>query len=255
MQPGLQLVRAPRRDHGAAFDDGQLAGQPVGLLQVVRGQQDREALARGQPGDLVPHRRAGLRVQARGGLVEEQHLRPVDQPHGHVEPALHTARVGPDHPGRGVGQVEPGQQLVRPAAQLPAAQALDAPGQQQVLPAGGGRVGPGPLGDHADGAAHRGGLGAHVQAGHAGRPGIGLRQRGQDLDGGGFARPVGAEQAEDRALLDGEAQPVEGADPLGIGLDEITGLDGESPAGRGAGRARILRLGTHDVFLRVGSVG
>ena len=245
VQPGLQLVRAAGRHDRATLDDGQLAGEPVGLLQVVRGQQDGEAFARGQPRDLIPHRGARLRVQARGRLVEEQHLRPVDQPHGHVEPALHAAGVGPDHPARGAGQVEPLQQLAGPPVQPPAAQALDAAGQQQVLPAGGGRVGPGSLGDHADGAAHGSGLGAHVETGHAGRPGIGLRQGSEDLDGGGLAGPVGAEQPEDRALLNREAEPVESADFLGVGLDEIAGLDGQGSCGRGAGQARVLRLGTH----------
>ena len=47
-----------------------------------------------QLADVVPDRRARLRVEADGRLVEEQHARRVQQPARDLEPALHAAREG-----------------------------------------------------------------------------------------------------------------------------------------------------------------
>src|SRR6266508_391262 len=89
----LQLLRRALDDDLPVVDDRQAPRQPVGLLEVVGGQQDGEPLA-GQAGDLLPHVGAGLGVQAGGGLVQEQRPGAVDQPHGHVQLALHATRVG-----------------------------------------------------------------------------------------------------------------------------------------------------------------
>ena len=250
-QPALELIRGAGRSLPSPVHNGQPAGQPVGFLQVVRGEQDGEALASGQPGDLRPHRGPGFRVQAGGGLVEEQHLRPVDQPHGHVEPAPHATGVGADHAGRGAAQFEPVQQLAGPAAEFPAAQPLDAPGQQQVLPSGGGRVGARALRDHADGPADLRRLAAHLKAGHGGRARVGPGQGGEDLDGGGLAGPVRPEQAEDGPGRDGETEPVQRPDILGVDLDKLAGLDGERACLRGGDRAGPPRLDTHAEFSSV----
>jgi hypothetical protein len=234
-------------DHDPALvDDGEARGQPVGLLQVVRGEQDGQALLTGEPADLLPHGGAGLRVETGGRLVQEQHLRAVDQADGHVQPALHAPGVGLDLALRGVRQVEAVEQLVGAPVQLRAAHAVEAALEQQVLPAGGHRVGAGALGDHADGAAHRRRIGGDVEPGDGGAAAVGGGQRGEDLDGGGLARAVGAEQPEDDAGLDGDAEAVERADSLGasldlVGLDQVAGLDG-GPGGwvgrRGGRRAQ-----------------
>lgn len=41
-------------------------------------------------GDLAPHVRARLGIEAGGRLIQEQHLRLVDESHRHVELALHV---------------------------------------------------------------------------------------------------------------------------------------------------------------------
>ena len=65
--------------------------------------------------DDLPHRAAAARVQAGGRLVEEDDPRVADQRHREVEPALHAAGVGRDRLLRRLDQVEPLQQLGRPA--------------------------------------------------------------------------------------------------------------------------------------------
>ena len=74
-QLALELVRAALGHDPAAVDDGQPAGQPVRLLQVVGGEQDGQALGAGQVGDLGPHVGPDLGVEAGRGLVQEQHPR------------------------------------------------------------------------------------------------------------------------------------------------------------------------------------
>ena len=105
-QVALQLVGRALDDDAAAVDDREPRGEPVGLLQVVRREQDRHQLLARQALDLVPHLRARLGVEAGRRLVEEQHLRAVQQADRDVEPALHAARVRlrpggrPRRPGR-----------------------------------------------------------------------------------------------------------------------------------------------------------
>ena len=57
----------------------------------MRGEHDRRA-AGGQPAHVRPQVAAQLDVHARGGLVEEQDRRAVDQRFGDEQPALHAAR-------------------------------------------------------------------------------------------------------------------------------------------------------------------
>jgi len=113
----LELVPGSLRDHLPAVDDRDPVGQLIGFLQVLGGQQERCPLAlqfaHGGP-DLI----AAARIQARGRLVEEQHLRPGQQAGGDVEPAAHPAGVGPGRPVSRLRQVEPLQQLAGAAAGL-----------------------------------------------------------------------------------------------------------------------------------------
>jgi hypothetical protein len=68
-----------------------VVGQRLGLLHEVRGEQHGDAVAT-QRVDQLPHQPAALRVQARGGLVEEHQLRPADQRARQREPLLLPTR-------------------------------------------------------------------------------------------------------------------------------------------------------------------
>ena len=65
------------------------------MSRIVRPSSSR------QPGDLGPHLGAHLRVEPGRRLVEEQHLRAVDEAHRDVEPPLHAARVAARDAARG----------------------------------------------------------------------------------------------------------------------------------------------------------
>jgi len=95
----------------------------------------------------------------------------------------------------------------------------------QVLAAGEvlvhGRV----LAGEPDQAAHLVRVLEHVHARHHGSPGVGAQQGGEDAHGGGLARAVGAEQAEDSALGDFEVDAVEGT-YIAEGLHQALGIYG-----------------------------
>ena len=65
-------------DDAAAVHDGDLVAQEVGLFHVMGRQQHRAAF-RLDGADQVPEVVAGLRIEAGGRLVQEQHLRVVDE--------------------------------------------------------------------------------------------------------------------------------------------------------------------------------
>ena len=88
----LELGRACRgRAMPAVVDDREPVAELVGLLHVVRGEEDRLAVGVELAEDL-PQRDAALRVEAGGRLVEEQDRRAVHDRPGHHEPLRHAAR-------------------------------------------------------------------------------------------------------------------------------------------------------------------
>src|SRR3989449_11199724 len=76
------------------------------LFRSVRGQEDRAARCP-EAADHLPQMAPRLRVEARGGLVEEQQLRPGDERARHRESLLLAAREL-THP-RGALLLEPDQ--------------------------------------------------------------------------------------------------------------------------------------------------
>ena len=80
-------------------DDHDLVGEPVGLLEVLGGQEERGAPAN-ELLDHAPEVAPALRVEAGRRLVEEQHRRAVHERGGEVEPAAHAAGVGARRCGR-----------------------------------------------------------------------------------------------------------------------------------------------------------
>jgi hypothetical protein len=89
----LQFRGGAVGDDRAAVDDGDVVGEGVGLLQVLRGQQHRAAVA-GHRADHPPHVLALARVEPGGGLVEERDAGPADEARGEIQASAHAARVG-----------------------------------------------------------------------------------------------------------------------------------------------------------------
>ena len=93
-----ELLQAGRRVEGddpALVDDGDPVAELVGLLHVVRREEDRLPVDVELAEDL-PQGDAALRVEAGGGLVEEQDRRPVHDRPGDHQPLGHAAGEGVD---------------------------------------------------------------------------------------------------------------------------------------------------------------
>ena len=145
----LELGRRALGDHAAVVDDGDAVGELVGLVEVLRAEQDRRARRR-ERADDVPHLVARARVEPGGRLVEEHQLRRDDDAGRDVEPAPHAARVVLDQPAGGVVEVERLEQLGRARLGVGAAQAEQPAEQDQVLAAGQVLVDRGELAGEAD---------------------------------------------------------------------------------------------------------
>ena len=96
-QVALQRLRRALDDDLAAADDREPVGELVGLLEVVRRQQDRQPLAapaRRSSSSHIAARASGSRPVV--GSSRKSTRRPVDEPERDVEPPLHAARVAAD---------------------------------------------------------------------------------------------------------------------------------------------------------------
>jgi len=97
--------------------------------------------------------------------------------------------------------------------------------QAQVLPPGESDVDAVLLLDDTDHTPHARGFPKDVEACDARRPRLGSRERREDLHRRRLAGAVRPEQSEDRAVRNGEAEPVERTDATGVRLDEVRGCD------------------------------
>jgi hypothetical protein len=86
----LSSAGVSEREDPAVVHDRDAVAELVGLLHVVRGQQDRLA-RRVELAEDLPQREPALRVEAGGRLVEEQHGGPVQDRARHHEPLRHAA--------------------------------------------------------------------------------------------------------------------------------------------------------------------
>jgi hypothetical protein len=159
-----------------------------------------------------------------------------------VEPAAHPTGIGPHRPVGGIGQLEALDERIGPFASLAGIEAVQAAEHAQVLAAAEHLVERRVLARHADATTCLVGMAQDIDAGHGRLAGIGTRERRQDAHGGRLAGTVGAEDAEDRPLVDAEVESAEGV-RLAEGLVETLGVDHRS----GGLRHRLLGEGAGSV--------
>ena len=173
------------------------------------GVDDRGACGRALR-DHRQQRLAGLRVGARGGLVEQQDRRLRDQRGGRLAalalPAGEQSRRAAEH----VRQAQLlGDAVHRPAQRSPA-QPGEGPEQPQVLTHGQPGVERGLLGAHAQPGPGLAGMRERIDSGHADPPRVRAGQAGHCLDERALARAVMADQAGDLAGGDGQPETLQG---------------------------------------------
>ncbi len=112
-----------------------VVGEPVGLLQVLGGEQDGRAVGH-EVLDHGPQLVAAPGVEAGGRLVEEQDRRAVHQRGGEVEAPPHPTGVRLDGPVGGVDEVEALEELAGPLPDERLRQVGELADQAEVLAPG-----------------------------------------------------------------------------------------------------------------------
>ncbi len=220
----LELVGGALGDHLAVIDDRDLVGEPIGLFEILGGEQHCGALG-DQFADQVPHPEPASGVEPSRGLVEEEHARLGDQGPCEVEPAAHASRVPLDRPVAGIGQLESLQQLPGPRSAPFPAQVVETAHHVEVLESCEVLVDRRILAGDPDQLAELGGLGGDVEPEHLCPALLGLEKGGEDPDRGCLAGAVGAEQPEHRGLGYVQVEPVESYDGA-VPLDQALRCDG-----------------------------
>ena len=142
---------------------------------------------------------AGLRVSARGGLVEQQHRPLGDQRRGGLGALALPAGQQPGRPVQDLGQPQwPGDAGHRPPERGPA-QPGQRPEQPQVLGHGQPRVERRLLRAHPQAGPGLAGMRERIDPGHADPAGVRAGQPAHHLDERGLARAVVAHEADDLA--------------------------------------------------------
>jgi hypothetical protein len=210
-----QRLRRTLCDDLSVVHDRDLVAERVGLVHVVRGQNDRLV-----PGfdkiDEVPEIPSRLGVEAGRGLVEEEHFRIIDNGEGHQEPLTLAA---------GKFSRVPIEELIK-AAQADDLLRVHGMGikvleQPQCLAHGQEFLQRRDLELDAGFFPERGADGcAFVERG----AGIALLDTFDDLNERGLARAVRSEQTEADALLDRKADIIHGTHAR-VGFDEIVDFD------------------------------
>ena len=222
--PPHQGGGAVEGDDLAVVHDRDALAHRLRLLEVVGGQQHRGPLAVDFPHEL-PQGVAQLHVDPGGRLVEDQQARLVDQGLGHHQASLQAA-----------GELV--HRLLQVRTEIEALDQQLAPGLVGGVAVVAGVEAQGVVDvekvvDHdllvhdADQAAGEAVVAAVVVAEDADLPGVDAGDAGDHVDGGALAGPVGAEQAEDFALLDEERDVVDGF-VRGVALGEVADIEGGS---------------------------
>ncbi len=224
-QRPAQLARVPGRHQPAAVHDDHGVGQPLGLLELVGGQDDAAALVPQRP-QQGSHLLAAGHVDRRRRLVQEQDLGRAGQRQGQRQPLLFaTGQLAPRRP----------RPLTEPdhRQQLGGAAAVAVVGAEQ----GGGLLGPDPgvdpaLLQHDPHPPHElAVLRTRVEAQHPHPAGSGAPEALEHLDCRCLAGSVGPEQRGDRARFGGERQTIHGHE-VAVADDQVLDLH-RSHDGRG----------------------
>ncbi len=204
-----QLIDGALRDQLAVVDDRQRIAQALRLLHVVRRVQHAGAgIALGF--DQVEQPRARLRIDADGGLVEQNHGRLVHDAAAEIQAALHAAREFLGQVFGPVAETDVLENLIdtrverlagEPVGTAPVTQVLD---RRKVF------VQREFLRHDTQVAARSLAVRDHVMAGDGSMARCRLEEAGNAVDRCRFARTIRSQQAEYRAVSGAETDSVNG---------------------------------------------
>ena len=179
-------------------DHGDLRGQPVGLVEILRRQEHGRSIG-DEPLDRLPELQTAARVETGRGLIEEEDGRLGDERGREIEPAAHAPGVGLGRPARRVEQFKALQQLMPAPLGLGTTLAIQASDHREVLKPGEVFVDRRILAGESDPLTQPCCVADNIKAGHLCGSGIGAQKRRQDADDRRLAGTVGTEQAKHRS--------------------------------------------------------
>ena len=210
--PGMRRLSSPGGalgDDAAVVEDRDPVGELVGLVEVLRGEEDRDAVG-DQVADDLPHGRGGCAGRARWSARRGRSgagRRPASS-RGRAGAACRRSRSSPAFWPRRPGRTGPSRSAARrrPSARprwcRSAIRIRFSSPVSRLSTAENWPVTPIAARTASGSAARSWPATLHLAA-------VGADQRGQDLHHGGLAGAVGAEQREDRPLGDGQVDAVE----------------------------------------------
>ena len=209
----FQLRRRALGHDASVVHDGDAMGDAVRLIHVVRGEKDRGLLGFVEALDVGPELVAALRVEPQRRLIEKQNLRRVQKAARDLQPPLHARR-------RRSSRTRPCAPTARRASAVPRCAAarilrghvVEHAVQVHVFVGGLLAVQAGVLKDDAEALAGLLLLHGRIKAVQFDAAAGGAQQRGEHLDGGGFAGAVGTEKGEYLSLRDVEADVLDGSE-------------------------------------------
>ena len=217
-------------------DDDDPLRQRLDVVHVVGGEQDGDAALAVQALDHLAHGELRRRVQADGGLIEEEDRRLVQQGRGDLGAHALAERELAHRLVEEPLQAQEGDEFVAVAAVALRRQAVDV--AQQVEAVGDWQVPPelGPLTEDDADLRHVGDAVVEGRAAvHDHASAVGFQDARENLDGGGLARPVGADEAQELAGLQGKGDVAQGLDRAVAAMDQT--LDRAQQAGIALGDA------------------
>src|SRR5918998_1835403 len=209
----------------AVVDERDLLAQLLGLLQVVRRQEDREPRVVQFP-DVLPQRVPELYVHARRRLVEKQLLGIVHRGGGKHAPPLHTAGERVDPVLTFPHEAEPLQQFVGPLSGLPFLDAVVSGVIEEDLLDGQELVQVHLLRGDPDHAPRLPELLKGIPPEDLHAPRIRPRQTDDAVDERGLPRPVWPQKPEETPGLYLQRDPVERQKPVRVRLLELLDPEG-----------------------------
>lgn len=208
---------------GAVLHDPHARARLLGAKEIVRGHEHRRATL-AEPADELGEFVGRLGVEARGGLVEQQHVGPFGRGDGNTDLLPHSLGVASDalidliRPQAGVDEIAHQLVAVERAVGGQAREVLE------VLEAGEIPVQHHRFGDVRDVALAADRIARDVDAAHTGFAARGGHEVEKEADGGRLAGAIRAQQAEHFARMDVERERVERGD-VAIALGEGAGRE------------------------------
>lgn len=193
----LELGWRAFRNDAATAEHHNAIRQLIGLLEILGGEEDSDALAP-QGTHRIPHRLTAARIQASGWFIKEEHPGPSDQGGGDVRPPTHTSGEGSHTPVEELFQAKfPGYNRGS-GASLGSVKACEPTKEHEVLSHRLRLIKRSVLPGQRDSGPHPRGVRSEITArdGHRACIRIRMHEGRQHRDGGGFTAAVRPQQAE-----------------------------------------------------------